>query len=203
MRSKCLFSLMAVLVALEMLSCGGSSGNNDYDTFITEGETAFTSGDYSAALAAFENARDANPDQADAYSAVGWCYIQLNDVTAASNAFSDGASKSNVPADLFAGWAFVLSAGKSYAASNTEIGAAIALEPDWEFTYGLGLNVSDLHVLKASNHFVLGEFAQSLAEVQLLDSGFNADVTTPAGLASLSQKIENLKKQFEKLKLSS
>ncbi|MBX7150850.1 tetratricopeptide repeat protein [bacterium] len=198
MRSRKIFTLMAMTVALGMLSCGGGSGKGDYDKLITEGETLFASGDYTEALAAFEDARDADPDKAEIYSAIGWCYIQLSNITAASNAFSDGADKTNAPADLFAGWAFVLSAGKSYAAANTEIGVALALDSDWEFTYGLGLDVSDLRVLKASNHFVLGEFTQSLAEVKILDSGFNANVATPAGLASLSQKIESLKTQFGK-----
>lgn len=198
MRLKNLIKLIAAAVCLGVMSCGSGSGKGDYDELITEGVALFESGDYAAALEAFEDARDADPDQAGAYSAIGWCNIQLSNITAASNAFSAGADKSNVPADLFAGWAFVLSAGKSYGPSNTEIGVALSMDPNWEFTYGLGLNVSDLRVLKASNHFVLGEFSQSLAEVKILDSGFNADVTTPAGLSLLSQKIENLKTQFGK-----
>ena len=84
-------------------------------------------------------------------------------------------------------------AQKDYTRSNQRADDALALNSNWVFTYDSSLSAADLHVLKAENYFLLGEFAESLAEVQILNPNFSADVSTNAGQAALAQEIENLK----------
>jgi len=123
---------------------------------------------------------------------------------ASDSAFTAGAARTGtgaVLADLFAGWAFLANARKdttgntttNYSDSNAKIDQVFARDAAWAFDPLPALDVDDLRVLKAANHFALTEFDASLAQVQLLDSGFAADVGTPAGRAALAEKIEALR----------
>jgi hypothetical protein len=134
-----------------------------------------------------------NSNKVDAYVGLGWSYMKLDQLTTASDEFNMGSQKANPPADLFGGWAFVLNALRDYGGSNAEADQVFTLDPTWTFSYGLPLSKDDLHVLKAENYFLLGNYTYSLNEVKRLNSGFNADVTTSIGRAALAAEIERLK----------
>jgi hypothetical protein len=86
-----------------------------------------------------------------------------------------------------------LNAQKNHSTSNSQVAQALAVDVDWSFPHDTSLDTDDLHVLKAENHFLLGEFPESLAEVQLLNAAFSADVMTSEGQSSLAAEIERLR----------
>ncbi len=162
-----------------------------YDELINQGGSDLTSGAYQSALQAFTAARDKTPDRWEPNSGIGWSNFKLDNLTLAASSFSDGSAKAGAGADLYAGWGFVLNAGKDYAGSNAKAKAALDLDSNWTFTYGLGLSASDLHVMKAENYFALGLYTDSKVEVVILNPAFaSVDVSTDAGRAELAKEIE-------------
>jgi tetratricopeptide (TPR) repeat protein len=174
---------------------GGPTGppGPPYSELVQQGWTAFQSTQYDTAIVLFSLAKQMNSNKVDAYVGLGWSYMKLDQLTTASDEFNMGSQKANPPADLFGGWAFVLNALRDYGGSNAEADQVFTLDPTWTFSYGLPLSKDDLHVLKAENYFLLGNYTYSLNEVKRLNSGFNADVTTSIGRAALAAEIERLK----------
>ena len=159
---------------------------------IDEGWSAFTQGDYQTASGKFRDAIALDPEDAEASIGLGWSLFKLDNLSSASSEFAAASGKMNTTADLFAGWAFVLNARKDYAQSNQKADQALGLDAFWDFAFGLALNSNDLHLLKAQNHFLLGEFSESLSEVQILSPSFTGDVLTSEGRAALALEIERL-----------
>jgi Flp pilus assembly protein TadD len=177
-----------------MSSCGGGEeADQTYQNLVSEGWAFFENAQYDSALNRFTAARDYNPDPSDAYTGRGWCYMKLDNLSSASSDFQSGSTALDPTSELYAGWAFTLNAQKFYTESNTRASEALLDSPNWIFPYGLNLSSDHLHLLKAENYFALGDYANSLSEVKLLDSGFNADVSTSSGQAALADKIEDLK----------
>lgn len=184
-------------------SCSSDGGGDNgptgpsVDELITEGWQAFESGDFQTANARFNAARQQDSGPVEIFTGLGWSFFRLDNLTQARNEFTAGASKTDVPADLFAGWAFVLNALKDYRGSNMQADQAFSRDANWSFSHGAGLNADDLRVLKAENHFLLTNFSASLAEVQMLNSAFSANVQTTAGRQALASEIERLKIQTQ------
>lgn len=184
-------ALSGITTALVACGGGGPSGPT-FGDLITEGWAAFQSGDYQSASDKFSEAITLNDEDAAGFTGLGWSLFRLENLSQANTKFTGGSNALSPPADLFAGWAFVKNAQKDYTRSNQRADDALALNSNWVFTYDSSLGAADLHVLKAENYFLLGEFADSLAEVQILNPNFSADVSTNAGQAALAQEIENL-----------
>ena len=187
---KSLFFLFAVFIA----ACGsdGPTGPSLED-LIQEGWTAFEQGDYDLASTKFTDAIAMSPVSAESYTGLGWSLFRLDNLGRAKSEFTAGSGKDNPSADLFAGWAFVQNALKSYADSNTKASQALTQAPTWRFSHDSTLDASDLHILKAENYFLIGDFDNSLTEVRLLNPNFNADVSSSGGQADLAAEIERLK----------
>jgi hypothetical protein len=161
---------------------------------------SFSAGQYTAARSAFAAAVAADATRADAYAGLGWSELRLDAPDAAHQAFLDGNTRTGtdpVLADLFAGWAFAWNARQAaagrHAESNTRIAQAEALTPAWVFAPEAGMDAADLTLLAAENFFALGDFASSLARVQVLDPAFTANVGTVTGQAALATRIEALR----------
>lgn len=203
-----------VFAALSLAGCGGGGGGTPdpdpepeapgYADFIAAAWTAFAGGDYAGAIAEFASAKAADAAQAEPFAGTGWCHARLGDPAAAAGKFEAAAglaASTSVAADLQAGWAFALNALKdpagadlsNFVESNARADAALALQPDWVFDPLAEYDAADLHVVRAENHFALGEFEASLAAVQALDPAFDADVNTGDGQLALAAKIEELK----------
>jgi hypothetical protein len=209
--------LGCALSTLGTTGCGDGDSNNgttptdpSYADFVARGWTAFTAGDYTDAEGHFQDAVDLDAARADGHSGLGWTSLRMDDPASADLSFaagSTGAGDTAVLADMFAGWAFASNALKdpagvdltNYSQSNAHAAAALDVDTDWSFTHGPGLDRGDLVVLRAENFFALGEFAESLTEVQLLDPIFSVDVGTPGGQAALAEQIELLKEQEGRL----
>lgn len=204
--------LGCALSSLGMMGCGDGDSNSTtptppgYADFVARGWTAFAAGDYTDAEGHFQDAVDADAARAEGHSGLGWTSLRMEDPASADLSFaagSTGSGDTSVLADLFAGWAFASNALKdpagvdvtNYSESNAHAAEALDVDADWSFTHGLGLDRGDLVVLRAENFFALGEFAESLTEVQRLDPLFSVDVETPEGQAALAEEIELLKDQ--------
>ena len=193
MKTTFLLKLALGSVAIVLVACGGGSPSGPtFGDLITEGWAAFQSGDYQSASDKFSEAITLKNEDAAAFTGLGWSLFRLGNLLRANAEFTGGSNALSPTADLFAGWAFVKNAQKDYTRSNQKADDALALNSNWVFTYDSSLSAADLHVLKAENYFLLGEFADSLAEVQILNPNFSADVSTNAGQAALAQEIENL-----------
>lgn len=178
--------------------CKGSitrEGILTYEELIMQGWEAFEKGDYRAASGKFFEAKSLDINQAEAYNGMGWSYFKLDSLEKAVDEFGVCASQHDPSPDLHAGWAFTLNALKEYEKSNEHIAEALLLDADWVFAYGLSLSSGDLYLLRAENYFLLGKFAESLVEVQRLNSTFTANLATPAGIAALASEIERLKSE--------
>jgi tetratricopeptide (TPR) repeat protein len=187
-----------LLLAIGLMVGGGCkphdrSGSDSFDSDLTASWLYFTQGDYLGAIKSFNETKLKNPDAPEPYAGAGWAYMHLDQLGKAFDEFNAGSAKQDSIPDLFAGWGFVLNAQKDYAGSNAQLTTALALDPNWSFPYSLGLSASDLHVTKAENYFLLGQFSSSLSEVKILDPGFDADIFTNAGQAALAKEIEILK----------
>lgn len=182
------------------VACSSSGGDNgptgpSADELITEGWQAFENGDFQTAYDKFNGARQQDASLVEIYSGLGWSLLRLDNLAQAKTEFNVGTTKTDVPADLYAGGAFVLNALKDYRGSNLQADLAFSREQNWTFSHGTGLNADDLRVLKAQNHFLLTNFALSLSEVKKLNPSFTADVQTTAGLQMLAAEIERLRIQ--------
>jgi tetratricopeptide (TPR) repeat protein len=176
-------------LVVSVVACTDSDTRNVLD----EGWSAFEAGDYASAVTVLTESRNKKPDDPEIRSALGWAFMRLDMLTEAESEFEAGALLINVPADLYAGRAFVLNAQKQYGASNTSISQALSLQPAWLFLHESGLDHEDLAILKAENHFVLGEFQDALTAVQTVNVSFTADVATDAGRGQLAAEIERLR----------
>lgn len=186
--------IFAIMALLTITACDKKETKENYDGLVDNGGDQFESGDYATALGSFKDAIAKDSTLAEAYSGAGWCEIQLDNLDNAAQTFARGITKTDVPADLNAGYGFVLSASGDYTACITQAEQALQKDPNWTFTYGLGLNKDDLRLMKAQSYYLLGQYASALNEVHTWNASFTADVSTQAGIIALGNEIENRKK---------
>lgn len=173
-----------------MASCGDSAGP-DYDSLVNEGWTLYQAQEYQGALEKFIEANNVDSSSAQAYAGIGWSTMRLNQLEQSDSAFAQGSRKEPGSADIYAGWAFTLNAEKQYEESNDAAEQALAVDLNWSFMYEPALDKNDLHVVKAENYFLLGQYIQSKAEIVILNPAFaSIDVTTNTGIVLLAQEIE-------------
>ncbi|MCK6544086.1 tetratricopeptide repeat protein [bacterium] len=181
-------------LTLWVLSCGGDSGSSvSYSETVERGATALNEGSYAEAIKHFSEAVAMHADRPEAFAGLGWAYLFSDSVEASEAAFSDGSMLANPGADLQAGYAFLLGVQKNHETSNARIVSVLAAEPQWSLSYGLNIDYKDLYLLKAENHFLLGEYSQSVLAVKQIQSSFIANTNTAEGIAQLAAKIESLK----------
>ena len=151
--------------------------------YLSEGTSAFDTGDFATALSKFNLAKNQNSDSSSVYHWLGWANFKLDNLADAKSAFATALTKANPSEDAYAGFSFVLNAQKEYENSNTNLNILFAdLDSDWVFAHGLNLGMDHLRLLYAQNYFALGDFSQSLSWVQAVDSGFSANVNTSEGV---------------------
>ncbi len=172
-----------------LFACGESKKKN----YLDDGWDAFTNGDFEQALSDLQTAKSKDPNDPDIRAALGWTYMRLDSLESADREFGEGSLLSEAPADLAAGWTFVLAAIHNYAASNVQANQILTNDPDWIFEFADGIDHNDIRIVKAENHFLLGEFTSSLNEIKTVNPDFNADVTTVSGRAQLAGEIERLR----------
>jgi len=187
---------VVVSFSLLLAGCGGGDGGKSkFEKLVESGWTSFSEGNLQLAVDDFEAAILRNPEDVSPYVGLGWAQMRLNDLNEALTTFNDGAQLESVPADLYAGWAFALNASRQFETSNTQIDAALSLEPAWVFSYNAAIDSDDLHLLQAHNYLLLGQYAASLLAVQRLNPSFQVEAMTESGVAQLSAEIERLRSE--------
>ena len=89
--------------------------------------------------------------------------------------------------------AFVYNAQKEYQSAINSANTALSLKSNWLFSHDESIGYKDLHLILAASYFGLGNFSQSLVQVQKLNSAFTADINTYEGKSALAEEIERLR----------
>ena len=164
-----------------------------YEAEINGGWIAFAKRDFVEANLRFRQAIEVDSANAEAYSGLAWVLFKQDSLEKAFIMFDSAAIMVEPNASVFAGHAFALNVSKNYALSNQRAEQALKIDPTWFFPYLSNLDYNDLIVLKAENYFMLGNFTQSLREVNRIKPEFVVSLASPAGIAALAEEIENLK----------
>ena len=186
---------MAVLIS----RCSSDKSVNpapvDYDGSITQAWEQFANQNYEAAIEEFNNAKSLDNERYEAFCGLGWSYFKNDQFPHAITEFSNGEMITDHSVDIEAGWAFTLNADNEFQESNLQVDIVLAADSNWTFSYGLQLNSVDLIILKAENYFLMGNFGESLAMVQMINSSFVTNTLTSEGRASLAAEIERLQSE--------
>ena len=180
---------------LALAACGGDDeGNGELSDqeLLDRGWNAFANGQLDQAVDNFQALVDRGALLAEAYSGLGWSHSRAKLPDEAESAFDSGWNQQptgQLAADVQAGLAFVYDAQERY---SDCLGATDQVPAGWALPHDATIDHNDLIVLRAVCYYALGDFANSLTEVQRLDAAFTADVNTPAGRAALADKIEAL-----------
>ena len=189
------FNTLLITISIVLLSsCSRDKSTppveNTYEGTMQNGWDSFSEGQYEAAKASFTEAKEMDITQADAFSALGWTLLMQDSIEQAIIQFNIGTQKLNVPADLYAGWAFVLNQQTNYQASTAKALFALSIESEWQFSHGVVYSQRTLYALLAANYFLTGNFSESLFYIKKLNEDFTADIYSPSGQAALAQQIE-------------
>lgn len=165
-----------------------------YEEEMNGGWIAFTQNKFDEAYIRFHQAIDVDSTKAEAFSGLGWVLFKQDSLSKAIEMFKAAELMVFPDASLFAGHAFALNAAKNFSSSNQMADFALSIDSLWYFPFLTSLDFNDLIVLKAENFFMLGNFAQSLGEVNKINPDFKISLATPSGIAALANEIEKLKK---------
>ncbi len=156
----------------------------------------FMNGSYTEAVNDFTELINREAFLGDAYTGLGWSNSFLNYLQEAVNNYNialNNQSSNRLSNDIYAGLSFVYDALDYH--QNCLV-ASDSVTSDWRFAYKEDLDYNDLILLRAISFYALGDFLNSLSEIQRLDPSFIADVATIEGRAALADKIEELRSQI-------
>lgn len=191
------------LLAVVLLVLAGCSGDDDdgpsqppADTdaeVLADAWAGFESDDLATAETRFRELLGRGTMPAVAHDGLGWTFAVQNAADSASVHFeaavTAGAADLPIADQTHAGLAFAAAGGLDWQAC---LAAADEVASGWSFAHDASVGHDDVVLLTAAAHYALGDFAASLAAVQVLDPGFTADVGTVAGRAALAARIESL-----------
>jgi tetratricopeptide (TPR) repeat protein len=165
---------------------------------IRNGWEAFSNGNWDQAIGYFKKGLANDPNSVVAATGLGWAFARKGEVDSAYTYYTYGENLNITSYDLYAGMAFLELIIGEYNWSVLHAEYVISNRPTWSFTYnsqtiGLDLNTSDLRLCLAQDYFWLADFDASLAQVKVLNSSFNADVSTTAGQEALHAEIMRLR----------
>jgi len=190
-RSIYIYLLVGILAGCQ--SGDGGGGGETADQLVKDGWGAFISRDYKTAVSKFNQAITMNGALVDAYNGAGWSYAKLDSLNSSVTKFDTGLLRDSVNTEINAGLGIVQNALKAYQSSIQYTRSVLQQNPSWIFSRDNTINSSDLQVLLAEDFYAISSYDSSLAHIRILNSSFNADVSTFAGQKSLSQEIEVLR----------
>jgi tetratricopeptide (TPR) repeat protein len=191
---KYIFCLLIFLFAINCeLQNGTMPIDKNVEELVNEGWDQFKSGNYQLALEKFQDAIAGDNNYAEAYNAAGWSNARLTRLSDAVSYFIQSIAKNSSLVDAHAGLAFVYNAQKEYQLAISSANKSLSLSSNWLFSHDGSISYKDLHLILAASYFALGNFSQSLAQVQKLNSSFTADINTYEGKSALAEEIERLR----------
>ena len=190
------FFIYLMLIILFM-SCGSDSGNtpeqSSAEELTTSGWLSFEAGEYQVALQKFEDAIQIDNNYIDAYNGAGWSQGRLLNLNEAISNFLHCRDLDSLFTDASAGLAFVYNAQKNYQSAISHANKTLSQNSQWDFKHDSQLDFKDIHLLLAECYFAILDFESSLAQVQILNPDFNADLFTFEGRSALAAEIERLR----------
>jgi tetratricopeptide (TPR) repeat protein len=144
----------------------------------------------------FEDVIAEEPSNAEAYNGLGWCYGLQCSLSTAISHFNTSIQYDNSLDDPHAGLALAYSDLPNHQNAVDEATTLIQMDPLYQFAHISSpddITVDDIRLVKAKSLCCLGNFTSALAEVQILNSSFNCDVSTPEGREALLVEIERLR----------
>jgi hypothetical protein len=195
-------ALLLFLLALPLALCAGCGGDDDDNgppppptdqEVLAAGWDAFEAGDLAESEDQFRELLARGALLAEAHNGLGWRFLYASNPDSAYAHFSlydyEDTDPPQLDHEIDAGLALVSDA---FNVPQEVIRTSADIAAGWVFAHDDTLDFADIVVLRAAAYYALAQFASSLAEVQRLDSTFDADVDTPAGRAALAAKIEEL-----------
>lgn len=170
--------LFLALGCLAMMSCGGGDSE---DTQIADAWALFVAGQYTQAHAAFTAAvRD---HRAEALVGLGWTTLKMDSIPASNGYFTRAQGDSLIHG--YAGWAISSWVAGDYSGSATQAQYVLDKLPAFVFEYDNGVTQRTMWLIQGYDYYHLGNMANCLNRIQLLDPSFTSTTDPAALLAKL------------------
>ncbi len=168
----------------------------DARTIAASGWDLFEVGEYSNALNLFNQAEAIDGGLVDAKIGIGWSETRASthNYQRAIAKFAEilnpqtGLAKNSN--DAQAGLAYAYYGNSQFNEADSAATYVVVRSSIWNFIHDQSISVQDLHALRASCRFNVGNFDSSLAAIQRIDADFFVDVNRADGRALLAQEIE-------------
>lgn len=157
-----------------------------------KGWQQYESGDMTGAVSSFTDATSWDPYYADAYNGLGWCYIDLDELSSARSNFELCLSVTDTILDPYAGLAIALSDLPDDASAIEYADSLISKDWYYAFSHKSSITVEDVRLARAKSCCNAGRFGDALTEIQYFEPSFLADPGTSAGQRAILEKLEEL-----------
>ena len=195
------YGLIALLAfPLVLVGCGGDDDDGPNPPSPPTDEevrntawAAFAADDLATAEASFRELLGRGNLIASARNGLGWTFAVQSVADSARAQFTAGlADTSGTAAEVDQMYAGLALAEHALGNWQALLDAAGEVPAGWTFPHDTSIDRDTITLLEAVGHYALGEFAESLAMVQVIDPTFDADVSLTSGRALLAARIEEL-----------
>lgn len=163
---------------------------------VQSGWTKFSAADFAGAAADFNDAVGLDGNYGEAFTGQGWTRLKLDQlapaITAFTNALAHGGGN-----DAHAGKAFAELNSQNHANAVTDVDAVVTItgttSNSYTFSHDNTITQTDLLWVKARAHFLLGQYAQAQAAVNVLAPSNTLNSGSPTYQQELAALIESLR----------
>lgn len=165
-----------------------------YGLKVVEAWVEFESENYDGSISVFREAADIDPLRKDAYLGLGWCYAMMDRMEDAIYNFNVAIVKQSDSPDGHASVAFVYLAQNRYEDAIPAAERAISLGGDeYVFEWIMEVQARNLRLLLAECYYVLGRYADSQLQIDILEPGNELDENSHTYKKDLLLEIERLR----------
>lgn len=157
-----------------------SDSTPDSEKALQDAWEYFMMTNYDMALTKFESVVSMDPDNAEAYNGLGWCFLLLNNIESAEQNFNFAVEKGAVSMDPHAGLAAVYVSSDAFNQAISEAEYVLSHEPEYVFAYNSEINYLDMHLILAMAYYHTGDFNSTYNHVIVLDPNIVVDENNPA-----------------------
>lgn len=204
MKGQAILKMMFVPVVIAILAtpfagCGSDSGNggDNADQLAREGWNLFATGDFSGAVAKFEQAVALDDDLETAYDGLGWAHARLGNLEISLDNFLIVDAYIVRPSvTTFSGMAVVYLALKDY--KNAADAANDALDEsggNFQFAYDPSVTDDTMRLIRAISNFREGLYVSAAADVEAL-GGPVLIPSSPDFVADVLEAIQEIREQY-------
>jgi tetratricopeptide (TPR) repeat protein len=183
-----------VLVLLVLSGCGDDEGVTEPPvvSLLASGWQRFAAADYAGAIEKFEEAVESDRSLGDGHNGIGWCYLRLDSLDLALDAFQTSIAKGLVGADAQAGRCLVLNRLDEYRQAIFAGEAVVSINPLFKLAADPTVDVRDVRLAMAQSHLALGEYVEALDQATAIDSSILINPNSATFVSELIAAIENL-----------